>query len=187
MVPSLDHHHHHHHRPHGPRHGHGHAGGGPGDGPGHGRGRGPKMFDAGAMRFVVLHLIADKPRHGYELIKEIEALAGGAYAPSPGAIYPLLAMLLDMGQIDSSLDGNKKLHTITEEGRAFLAENRQLADAVLARLHQPGEGRDDARALLHALKQAVIDNYRAGPDDAERREKITAILQRATADIHKLA
>ena len=114
MVPSLDHHHHHHHRPHGPRHGHGGGGGG----------RGPKMFDAGAMRYIVLQLIAEKPRHGYEIIKELEQRSGGGYTPSPGAIYPLLSMLLDMGHVSASPDGNKKLHTITPEGEAFLAENR---------------------------------------------------------------
>jgi DNA-binding PadR family transcriptional regulator len=145
------------------------------------------MFDAGAMRYVVLHLIAQKPRHGYELIKEIEALAGGAYTPSPGAIYPLLAMLLDMGHIQSTADGNKKLHAMTDEGRAFLAENQQLVDAVLARLANPGgEAREDARALMHALKHAVIEQYRPGPKDAARREQIRIILQDATAAINAL-
>src|SRR5690349_18657145 len=78
MVPPFAHHPHHHHHLHAPHphHGHSHGGHGHGHGP-----RGPKMFDAGAMRYVVLHLIAQKPRHGYELIKEIEALAGGAYTP----------------------------------------------------------------------------------------------------------
>ena len=55
--------------------------------------RGPKMFDAGALRYIVLQLIAERPRHGYEIIKEIEERVGGGYAPSPGAIYPLLALL----------------------------------------------------------------------------------------------
>jgi DNA-binding PadR family transcriptional regulator len=178
----MPHHHHRHHAPHHPPH----HGGGPGHGP-----RGPKMFDAGAMRHVVLHLIAEKPRHGYELIKEIEQLAGGAYSPSPGAIYPLLSMLLDQGHIESSPDGNKKLHAITAEGRAVLAENRQLTDAVLARLANSqssgsGEARDDARAMLHALKQAVIEQYRPGPGEAGRREQIRAILRDATAAIVQL-
>ena len=168
------HHHHHPHAPH-PHHGHGPAA------------RGPKMFDAGAMRYVVLHLIAEKPRHGYELIKAIESLAGGAYAPSPGAIYPLLAMLLDLGHIESAPDGNKKLHAITDEGRAYLAEHQQLVDAVLARLANPGgEARDDARALMHALKHAVIEQYRPGPKEAARREQIRKILQDATEAITAL-
>lgn len=153
----------------------------------HGGGRGPKMFDAGAMRYVVLHLIAEKPRHGYELIKEIEQLAGGAYAPSPGAIYPLLSMLLDLGHIDSLADGNKKLHTITAEGQAFLADNRQLVDAVLARLHNPGEGRGELRSAMHALKEMVVDQARSAPHDEARLAQISAILQRAMNDIAALA
>lgn len=152
----------------------------------HGGGRGPKMFDAGAMRYVVLHLIAEKPRHGYELIKEIEQLAGGSYAPSPGAIYPLLAMLLDLGHIDSSADGNKKLHSITPEGQAFLDENKQLVDAVLLRLGSPGEGRGDLRGVMHALKAVVIEQVRGGHHDEARITQISAILQRAMNDIAQL-
>jgi len=71
-------HHHHSHRHHAAHGHHGHGGGG-------GRARGPKMFDAGAMRYIVLQLIAEKPRHGYEIIKELEQRSGGGYTPSPGA------------------------------------------------------------------------------------------------------
>ena len=184
MVPPFAHHPHHHHHLHAPHPHHGHGPHGHGHGPGP---RGPKMFDAGAMRYVVLHLIAEKPRHGYELIKEIESLAGGAYAPSPGAIYPLLSMLLDLGHIESTADGNKKLHAITDEGRACLAENQPQVEAVLARLANPGgEAREDARALMHALKHAVIEQYRPGPKEAARREQIRTILQDATAAISAL-
>ena len=151
----------------------------------HGGGRGPKMFDAGAMRYVVLHLIADKPRHGYDLIKEIEQLAGGSYAPSPGAIYPLLAMLLDLGHIDSLADGKKKLHTITPEGQASLDENRQLVEAVLARLRSP-EGRGDLRNAMHELKSVVIEQARSAPHDEAKLAQIAAILQRAMNDIAQL-
>ncbi|HEU4776736.1 MAG TPA: PadR family transcriptional regulator [Telluria sp.] len=169
----------HHHRFQMHSHGHHHHGGG--------RERGPKMFDAGAMRYVVLHLLAEKPRHGYELIKEIEQLAGGGYTPSPGAIYPLLAMLLDLGHIDSSADGNKKLHTITPEGQAFLDDNRQLVDAVLARLHHPVEGgRGGLRSAMHALKEVVIQQARSAPGDDGRMAQIIAILQRAMHDIGQL-
>lgn len=170
----------HHHRFQMHSHGHHHHHGG-------GRERGPKMFDAGAMRYVVLHLLAEKPRHGYELIKEIEQLAGGGYTPSPGAIYPLLSMLLDLGHIESSADGNKKLHTITPEGQAFLDENRQLVDAVLARLHNPVEGgRGGLRSAMHALKVAVIEQARSDPHDDNKLAQIIAILQRAMHDIGQL-
>lgn len=175
-------HHHHHHRPHGP-HGHHPHQGGPGPGP---RGRGPKMFDAGAMRYVVLQLIADKPRHGYEIIKELEQRSGGGYSPSPGAIYPLLSMLLDMGHVVASADGNKKLHTITPEGEAFLAENRQFVDAILARLAEGDEHREGLRNAMHELKHAAIEQARASNHSPERIEQIRAILRKAAEDINAL-
>ncbi|MGV7211491.1 PadR family transcriptional regulator [Oxalobacteraceae bacterium A2-2] len=171
---------HHHHGFHHPMHGHHHGGG-------HGRGRGPKMFDAGAMRYVVLQLIAEKPRHGYDIIKELEQRAGGAYTPSPGAIYPLLAMLVDMGHVEVTLDGNKKLHTITAEGEAFLAGNRQLVDAVLARMGEPAAARGDLRSHMHALKEAVIKQARNGTPSPEKLAQIEAILKRAASEIEQLA
>ena len=159
-------------------HGHGHhAGAG---------GRGPRMFDAGALRFVVLHLIGERPRHGYELIKEIEQLAGGGYAPSPGAIYPLLSMLLDIGHIDSSAEGNKKLHSITPEGRAWLDENRQLVDAVLQRLANPSEGGlGDVRNVMHEIRHAVIERSRGAGGEGGLAQ-VCAILRRALAEIRQL-
>ncbi|NYE61538.1 DNA-binding PadR family transcriptional regulator [Duganella sp. 1224] len=171
---------HHHHHPHGP-HGHHHHHGGPGP-----RGRGPKMFDAGAMRYVVLQLIAEKPRHGYQIIKELEQRSGGGYSPSPGAIYPLLSMLLDMGHVVASADGNKKLHTITPEGEAFLAENRQFVDAILARLTEGDAHRDGLRAVMHELKHAAIEQARASHHSPERIEQIRAILRKAAEDINAL-
>ncbi|KQQ33570.1 PadR family transcriptional regulator [Duganella sp. Leaf126] len=167
---------HRHHAAHGH---HGHGGGG--------RPRGPKMFDAGAMRYIVLQLIADKPRHGYELIKELEQRSGGGYTPSPGAIYPLLSMLLDMGHVSASPDGNKKLHTITAEGEAFLAENRQFVDAVVARMNEQAEPRDDLRAVMHELKHAVMEQGKDQQPTPEKLEQIRAILRQATADIKALA
>jgi DNA-binding PadR family transcriptional regulator len=170
---------HHHFHPH--MHGHGffghHRGGG---------GRGPKMFDSGAMRYVVLQLISEKPRHGYDIIKELETRAGGSYTPSPGAIYPLLAMLYDMGHVSISHEGAKKLHTITPEGQAFLDENRQMVDAVMARLSEPGEGGGDIRTLMHALKEAVIRRARDGSATETRLDAIRAILRKAAADINAL-
>lgn len=170
------HHHHRHHAAHGD-HGHRHAHGGGG------RGRGPKMFDAGAMRYIVLHLIAEKPRHGYEIIKELEQRSGGGYTPSPGAIYPLLSLLLDMGHVSATPDGNKKLHTITPEGAAFLADNRQFVDAIVARMSDPAESRDDLRNIMHELKHAVIAQGQENHPSPARLERIRAILRRSTADI----
>ncbi|XLZ69993.1 PadR family transcriptional regulator [Massilia sp. SR12] len=152
-----------------------------------GGGRGPKMFDSGAMRYVVLQLIANKPRHGYEIIKELEALTGGSYSPSPGAIYPLLSMLADMGHVDIVKDGNKKLYSVLPEGLAFLAENRAMVDAYMARLScSGGEEGGDLRSLMHALKEAVISRGRGPRTTREQVDAIRAILKHAINEINKL-
>ncbi len=115
------------------RHGPGHRGGP------FGRGR---FFDNGVLRLIVLALIAEQPRHGYEIIKEIEDRTGGAYAPSPGVIYPTLTLLEETGQIEvMSSEGNKKLYAATEAGRATVEENRATIDAVLARFDEAGADR----------------------------------------------
>jgi isoleucyl-tRNA synthetase len=117
------------------------------------------------------------------LIKELEQRSGGGYTPSPGAIYPLLSMLLDMGHVAATADGNKKLHTITPEGEAFLADNRQFVDAIVARMSDPAESRDDLRTIMHELKHAVIAQGQENHPSAAKLELIRAILRRTTADI----
>src|SRR6516162_5989546 len=100
-------------------------------------GRLSRVFDHGDLRYVLLHLIAEKPRHGYEIIKAIEEQFGGLYSPSPGVIYPTLTLLEDLGYaqvVPDAGDGGKKICEITEQGRAFLAENRVTLDEVLARM-----------------------------------------------------
>ncbi|MFZ4873798.1 PadR family transcriptional regulator [Janthinobacterium sp. Mn2066] len=158
------------------QHSHGHGHGAPG--------RGPKMFDAGTLRYLVLQLIADKPRHGYDIIKAIAERAGGGYAPSPGAIYPLMHGLVGQGYVAVSLDGNKKLHSITQEGLAFLAVNRAYVDAIAARVAAPAE--DDLRQLMHELKAAVIARGRHDAPGATRLDAICAILRQARKDIEEL-
>jgi len=100
-----------------------------------GRFRLARLFEHGDLRLVVLHLIAAKPRHGYEIIKAIEELAGGAYAPSPGVVYPTLTLLEELGLVTvEATEGGRKLHSITVEGTAHLAANRPALDAILARV-----------------------------------------------------
>ncbi|RWX75705.1 PadR family transcriptional regulator [Neorhizobium lilium] len=110
--------------------------GGPG-GPGFGddgEGRIGRFLMQGDLRLVVLALIEKEPRHGYEIIKHIEDMTYGFYAPSPGVIYPTLTYLEEAGYIVSEADGNKKRYTITEEGRTHLEENRSFATTILERL-----------------------------------------------------
>lgn len=102
-----------------------------------GRGGRGRVFDQGELRLVLLALIAEQPRHGYEIIKAIEEKLGGSYSPSPGVIYPTLTLLNELGFATvSETGGGRKLYTITEEGRADLAANKLAVDAVFARMEQ---------------------------------------------------
>ena len=115
----------------------------------HREGRVGRFLEHGDLRFVVLALIADQPRHGYELIKELEDRTGGAYRPSPGVIYPLLAMLEDEGFIrPAQADAGRKLFTITDEGKAALEQNRAGVDAVFGRMAQASQGSRQAGARV---------------------------------------
>jgi DNA-binding PadR family transcriptional regulator len=163
--------------------------GGAHHGGGH-RMRGHKMFDAGALRYIVLQMIADQPRHGYEIIKEIEQRVGGGYSPSPGVIYPLLSMLEDLGHVVVTPDGNKKLHEITPEGRSFLEENRGFVEAITARMsdggRHGGHGHGSIRNSLHELKIAVVERVRGEMLPDEQLKQIQIILERAINEIRNL-
>ncbi|MFY9801953.1 MAG: PadR family transcriptional regulator [Candidatus Acidiferrales bacterium] len=123
-----------------------------------GRGFGDRIFDSGELRYVILQLIAEKPRHGYELMKAIEDRLNGAYSPSPGLIYPTLTLLEEMGYATvSASEGSKKLYTITSEGRAKLEENKAAVNAVFERMDKAGAefGRGRAPQIMRA-----IENFR---------------------------
>lgn len=107
--------------------------------------RAGRMLVQGDLRLVALALIAEAPRHGYEIIKLIEEKTGGWYAPSPGVIYPTLTFLDESGFVSVEAEGNKKLYAITEAGRAHLDDNRTLVEAVMARLAAIGERAERVR------------------------------------------
>ena len=107
-------------------------------------GRSRRMFDGGELKLVLLKLIADEPRHGYDLIREIETMTNGAYAPSPGVVYPTITMLDEMGMIEEQRsDGAKKRFAVTCEGRAHLEENAEQVAALIERLSHLGGRREE--------------------------------------------
>ena len=166
-----------------------------GDGPGPFGGRGGwfggpggRVFGHGDLKLVLLSLLGDKPSHGYELIRAIEDKFSGAYAPSPGAVYPTLTLLEEQDLIRSeAVGGAKKLYTITPEGQAFLAENKVSVDAVMARMElaasafanhsTPDMVREAYRTLKHAL------HMRRGPWTAAEAERVRAVIEKAARDI----
>ncbi|WP_395646669.1 PadR family transcriptional regulator [Terricaulis sp.] len=160
----------------------------------HGRGRHGggmrRMFDQGDLRLVVMGLLAQQPRHGYDLIKEIEGLSGGLYAPSPGVIYPLLTMLEEMGlaRLDSS-EGSKKLYALTEQGLAELAQKRVDADNLLERLAAVKERMSGGRApqivrAMENLRTALRLRAERGINE-EQAQAIAAALDAAAQTIER--
>jgi len=106
-----------------------------------GMGMGPESFRGRKMgsvdlRLVLLTLLAERPSHGYELIKALEDRSGGFYSPSPGMVYPALTWLEEVGYTSVTAEGAKKLYQLTAEGRAYLAQHQQAADAILSQLDQ---------------------------------------------------
>lgn len=159
----------------------------------HGHGmRRQRMFDAGELRLVLLKLIGDEPRHGYELIKAIEELTGGGYAPSPGTVYPTLTMLNEMGHVSSEDTGNgRRRYAITTEGEAYLAGQAEVAAKVLARLSALGEQQrktDGApvRRAMGNLKLAVQARLSRGDASDATLLDVAALIDEAAGKIERL-
>ncbi len=161
---------------------------------GHGGGRGGRLgrvFDHGDLRYVLLHLIAEKPRHGYELIKAIEEQLGGMYSPSPGVIYPTLTLLEELGYLQpETAEGTRKRYSITAEGTAFLAANQASVDAILGRMAEFGRAyaggpAPEIRRALHNLELALSIRLDRGPLDPAQVRAVTDALDRAAAEIER--
>lgn len=159
---------------------------------GEGRGRRGRMFDGGELRLVLLKLIADQPRHGYDLIREIEELTGGAYAPSPGVVYPTITLLDDMGLIEEQkAEGAKKQFAVTETGTAHLAERTEEVEALFARLTELGaeRARTDSASVRRAmgnLRSVLIHKLGRGDVDKEALQQIVALIDEAAQKIERL-
>jgi DNA-binding PadR family transcriptional regulator len=155
------------------------------------RGRG-RVFESGELRLVLLKLIADQPRHGYDLIRAIEEMTGGSYAPSPGVVYPTLTMLLDMGMIDEAKGGGaRKVFQITADGTAHLEEKADEVEALLARLsglgdHQRKAGGAPIKRAVRNLLAALW--HRVTREDAgeDTLHDIAAILDEAAQKIERM-
>ena len=168
------------------------------EGGGGGWSRFGRMLAQGDLKLLALALIAEQPRHGYELIKLLEEKTGGFYSPSPGVVYPTLTFLEEAGYVTAESEGAKKRYTITDEGRTYLEENRDVADMVLERLEMIGkklarrrrawEERYGEQPGVPPLVQAALDNLRAVAakqleSDENAETHIVEILARAAQDI----
>jgi DNA-binding PadR family transcriptional regulator len=146
-----------------------------------------RLFEHGDLKLLILHLIAEKPRHGYELIKAVEDLAGGAYAPSPGIIYPTLTLLEELGHITATAEGPRKSYTIAEPGQAALTENQAAIQTILTRI-SAAQPRDAAPPILRAmenLKTALRLKLSTTEQPPEITQKIAAALDHAARQIEE--
>lgn len=159
---------------------------------GEGRGRRRRMFDSGELRLVLLRLIADEPRHGYDLIRQVEEMTGGAYAPSPGVIYPTLTLLDDMGQIEAATsEGSRKLFAVTAAGQAELDANHELVDMLMARLAAVGEERQrtdggSVRRAMGNLRTVLVNRLGARDLDEETLHRVVALIDETAQKIERL-
>ena len=159
---------------------------------GRGGRRARRMFESGELRLVLLKLIADEPRHGYDLIRAIEELTGGEYAPSPGVIYPTLTLLQDMGFIEEAPgEGTRKAFQSTDEGRSHLEERAEEVEALFERLTdlKPRAENMAGPAIGRAIKNLMTAlSHRVGRDglDEELLHEIAAILDEAAQRIERV-
>ena len=156
-----------------------------------GRGR-RRVFESGELRLVLLKLVADEPRHGYDLIRAVEELTGGEYAPSPGVIYPTLTLLQDMGLIEEAPgDGPRKPFQVTEEGRAHLEAKSDEVDGLFERLGdlRPSQHSEGASPIWRAMRNlgvAIRHRVTQGEITEETKFELAALIDELAQKIERL-
>ena len=160
--------------------------------------RAGRMLAQGDLRLIALALIAEEPRHGYEIIKLVEEKTADWYSPSPGIVYPTLTYLEEAGYVTASTEGTKKLYAITEAGRAYLEANRDVVAVVLERLAALGErvsrwrryadGERGSQRTLPPLVETALGHLREIvsrrlDSDSETEARLVEILARTAADL----
>jgi len=152
------------------------------------------------LQLLILALLAEKPRHGYEIIRVLDERSKGFYVPSPGMVYPALTYLEEIGHTEVETVGARKLYRITGSGSSHLEQNRATADALLAQFGRVGERMERVRRAMHVdesgederrgskellrarrdLKAALADKW---DGTREEQQRIVEILKRATKEI----
>ncbi len=155
----------------------------------HWKGRAGRLFEQGDLKYVILRLLEEKPRHGYEIIKELEGRFGGSYVPSPGTVYPTLTMLEDLGYARAvPEEGGKKVYEITDEGRRYLAEHSTTVDDIFERIARFVEGFTDTpmMELNQAFQRLARSTYKTATahiGEKEMLERLRDIIRRAGDEV----
>jgi DNA-binding PadR family transcriptional regulator len=150
------------------------------------------MFEQGDLKYVILQMLAEKPRHGYEIIKELEERFGGSYAPSAGTVYPTLTLLEDLGYASvATEESGKKVYSITEEGRKYLEENKGAVEDIFERIADIGSSflGEPMMEVNRAFGRVARATYATAPWHARDKDitaKLKEILEEAASRIEEL-
>jgi DNA-binding PadR family transcriptional regulator len=146
------------------------------------------MFESGEVKFVILRLLKEKPRHGYEVIKALEEKLGGYYTPSAGTVYPTLQLLEDEGYVRAVETEGKKVYHVTPEGEQYLEQHRDILEEILDRVRETvrdftGGGIGELQgAFVHLAGVTFKRAWRRGPEDPALK-RVAEILRKAAAEI----
>jgi DNA-binding PadR family transcriptional regulator len=149
------------------------------------------MFGQGEVKFVILRLLKEKPRHGYEVIKALEEKMSGCYTASAGTVYPTLQLLEDEGYIKAVDTDGKKVYHVTPEGERYLEEHRDMLDGIIDRVRETvrdftGGGIGEIQgAFAHLAAVTFKRAWRKGPDDPALL-RVAEILRKAGDDIEQV-
>ena len=155
-------------------------------------GRGERFFGRGDLKLVILELLREQPRHGYDIIRALEDRMQGRYRPSPGSVYPTLQMLEDLGYVTSSQQEGKKVYSITDEGRRYLDEQQSSVDDIRSRIAAGWDAaqRPEVADLMHELQQLaralVREGTRGALHEPERLRRLRDIVARARAEVERV-
>lgn len=157
-----------------------------------GSGPGERFFGRGDLKYVILDLLKDQPRHGYDIIRALEDRMAGRYRPSPGSVYPTLQMLEDLGYVTSNQQEGKKVYSITDEGRRYLTEQSSTIDDIRTRITAGWDvaQRPEMADLMHELRELARALFRQGTrgalKDPDRLKKLREIVSRARSEVDTL-
>jgi DNA-binding PadR family transcriptional regulator len=154
--------------------------------------RGERIFHKGDFKYLILDLLKDKPRHGYEIIRELEERFGGFYAPSPGAVYPTLQWLEEMGYVTVLAQDGKKTYTVTESGLAYLTEKQKETDEVKKQMkgwwgNWSAEFRDEMREVMRLLgDMGRMIGQKTRQTGQEKLPQVKEVLSGAFKEIERI-
>lgn len=154
--------------------------------------RGGPRFGRGDLKFVILDLLQERPRHGYDVIRALEDRFHGFYSPSPGSVYPTLQLLEDQGYVTSSEQDGKRVYAITDAGRRLLSERAEATEGVWGRFG-PGWGprmTPELRGLVDEMRQLGQLVFRQGAsgafNDPEKVRRLAEVVARARRDVEAI-